>query len=45
MNKIIVKIIASIIFAIMYGLIIKYTNFEFATFCLLLQIYIEQITK
>ena len=39
------KIITSLIFGVLYGLIIKYTNIEFATFYLLLQIYIEQISK
>ena len=39
------KIIATIMFAIIYGLIIKYTNIDVAIVCLLIQIYVELLLK
>ena len=39
------KIIATIIFSVIYGLIIKYTNIDVAIVCLLVQIYVELILK
>lgn len=45
MNNIIAKIIASIIFAIIYGAIVKYTNIEVAILCVLVQIYIELLLR
>ena len=39
------KIIATIIFSVIYGLIIKYTNIDVAIVCLLVQIYVELLLK
>ena len=39
------KIIATIMFAVIYGLIIKYTNIDVAIVCLLIQIYVELLLK
>ena len=41
MKNIIEKIIATIMFAVIYGLIIKYINIDVAIVCLLIQIYVE----
>ena len=39
------KIIATIMFAVIYGLIIKYTNIDVAIVLLLIQIYVELLLK
>ena len=39
------KIIATIMFAVIYGLIIKYTNIDVAIVCLLIQIYIDLLLR
>ena len=44
-KNIIEKIIATIMFALIYGLIIKYTNIDVAIVCLLIQIYVELLLK
>ena len=45
MNNIIEKIIATIMFAVIYGLIIKYTNIDVAIVLLLIQIHVELLLK
>lgn len=45
MNKYLVKIIASLLFAIFYGLLIKYTNKDVVIIVLLIQIYIELLLQ
>ena len=44
-NNRIEKIIATIMFAVIYGLIIKYTNIDVAIVCVLIQIYVELLLK
>ena len=44
-NKSIAKMIATILFAILYALITKYTSVDIAILCLLIQIYIELLLK
>ena len=44
-NNRIEKIIAAIMFSVIYGLIIKYTNIDVAIVCLLIQIYVELLLK
>ena len=44
-NKSIAKMIATILFATLYALIMKYTSVDVAIMCLLIQIYIELLLK
>ena len=44
-NNRIEKIIATIMFAVIYDLIIKYTNIDVAIVCVLIKIYVELLLK